>query len=299
MKYNSVYYNYASRKLSRMNLKEQIDELGIIIYWCRYLEDDRLDNRLLEAGEHKHTAFELLCMLNGSDTYRIEDETDVISSTGEFLLIKNDVRHVVTERESRCIRFALLFEIDKCSGEQAEQVAKTISGQSYIKGKMTDDMIFLIDRVLMESHDMQALSKQNINNLLIMIISDIARQISSTPIEYYENGKYTSSDLRIDVLTTYINDNISHILTVEDLVSYMYMSPKQLNRIVKKDQGMSVKQYIDYLRCKKAKALLLDTDMYICDISEAVGFTNVNNFNRFFKRIEGMAPGIFRASKGK
>ena len=52
-------------------------------------------------------------------------------------------------------------------------------------------------------------------------------------------------------------------------------------------------------KARQARKLLLETELSLQQISEMLGFSEHNNFNRFFKRIEGMPPGIFRLSKGK
>ena len=53
--------------------------------------------------------------------------------------------------------------------------------------------------------------------------------------------------------------------------------------------------YLLRQRIDKAKRLLLTTQMSIQDISEQVGFSNVNIFIRSFKNAMGMTPTAFRS----
>lgn len=302
MENNSVYYIYASKRLSAMNLQQQENKLDIDIGWCRYIEDDVVFNPI-SVDKHKHTYYEMLFMLNGWNKYAIEDESDVITSSGEFLLISKGVRHAEIERENKfnCQRFAVLFDLSELTGE-AVVISKALSQSSYIIGRISKYMMDTIERILREAHDPTMMSKQIIKSSIITLIGDAIRQINCIEIynsNYNINQKLNDTDTRLEAMQKYIRDNISRNITIEDLVSYMYMSPRQLNYLVKKEKGMSIRQYIDYIRCAKARELLLNTDMYISDISFALGFLNVNSFNRFFKRIEGMAPGKYRSSKGK
>ena len=64
------------------------------------------------------------------------------------------------------------------------------------------------------------------------------------------------------------------------------------------DLGITAKAFIDERKAAQARRLLLETDLPLQRISEMLGFSEHNNFNRFFKRMEGMSPGTFRLSKG-
>ncbi|KAA2285889.1 helix-turn-helix transcriptional regulator, partial [Clostridioides difficile] len=44
----------------------------------------------------------------------------------------------------------------------------------------------------------------------------------------------------------------------------------------------------------KAKLLMQETDKAIQEISEEVGYTNYNSFNRAFKNVVGVAPSDYR-----
>ena len=42
--------------------------------------------------------------------------------------------------------------------------------------------------------------------------------------------------------------------------------------------------------------MLLHTDMSLEEIAAATGYANVFSFNKFFRRVEGLPPGLFRKS---
>jgi two-component system, response regulator YesN len=72
------------------------------------------------------------------------------------------------------------------------------------------------------------------------------------------------------------------------------MSKKYLSNFFSEQIGISFSNYLTNLRMKKANELLLNTDMKIREISEAVGYRNVNSFVRFYKKHEGVTPGELR-----
>ena len=77
---------------------------------------------------------------------------------------------------------------------------------------------------------------------------------------------------------------------------------EKIDEILKK--GEKAKNYSSHdqeisKKSEQARKLLLETELSLREISEQLGFSEHNNFNRFFKRMEGLCPGIFRASRGK
>lgn len=75
-------------------------------------------------------------------------------------------------------------------------------------------------------------------------------------------------------------------------ISYSYM-----RKIVYELTGKSLIDYINLLRIEKAKRLLLETKLNMKQIAAEVGYYNVQSFNRFFRKYEGMPPSSYKASK--
>lgn len=56
-------------------------------------------------------------------------------------------------------------------------------------------------------------------------------------------------------------------------------------------------EYIQNLRVKKAKELLLNTDLTTLQISQIVGYEHNSSFTRVFKYLEKISPSEFRKSQ--
>ena len=63
-----------------------------------------------------------------------------------------------------------------------------------------------------------------------------------------------------------------------------------MRRVVKEGGDISMVDYVNRLRIREAKKLLLTTDLKIPDIAGMVGYHNVQSLNRFFKKYEGTTP---------
>lgn len=83
-------------------------------------------------------------------------------------------------------------------------------------------------------------------------------------------------------------------LTLEDIASVANMSKSAFSRFFKLHSGRCLSDYVIDVRMGNAARLLLDTDDTVANISFKVGFNNLSNFNRTFRRLKGCTPTEFR-----
>ena len=72
------------------------------------------------------------------------------------------------------------------------------------------------------------------------------------------------------------------------------MSPTHLGRCFQRETGVSFKQFVNDLRLKEAKRLLLQTDLRVYEIAEAAGFGESKRFVERFTASFGCPPAEFR-----
>jgi two-component system response regulator YesN len=86
-------------------------------------------------------------------------------------------------------------------------------------------------------------------------------------------------------------------LTVEDVAEWVKYSPNYLTSLFSRAMGLSVYQYIVYVRIENAKRLISMGSMTIGDIATAVGYSSVYVFCRSFKQSVGMSATEYAASQ--
>ena len=79
-------------------------------------------------------------------------------------------------------------------------------------------------------------------------------------------------------------------LTLKDLAFQLGFSPSYLSVLIKKKLGLPFQEYLIQERMKKAKLLLLTTDLKIYEIADQVGFEDMNYFSQRFKQVVGVTP---------
>ena len=88
-------------------------------------------------------------------------------------------------------------------------------------------------------------------------------------------------------------------LSLKSLASQLGFSPSYLSVLIKKELGLPFQDYLIQERMKKAKLLLLTTDLKIYEIAEQVGFEDMNYFSQRFKQVVGLTPRQFKKGEEK
>ena len=72
-----------------------------------------------------------------------------------------------------------------------------------------------------------------------------------------------------------------------------------LGKIFRKEMGDSFNNILDTIRIANAKRLLLETDMKVYQISEQVGYSNIDYFYLKFKKYVGISPKEYKKEMEK
>lgn len=87
-----------------------------------------------------------------------------------------------------------------------------------------------------------------------------------------------------------MESNIEEPLSREELARLANMSQRQLQRLFREHLGMTPTHYYLTLRLRRARELLLQTDMSIMNITMACGFQSACHFSKSYRDAFGTAP---------
>jgi YesN/AraC family two-component response regulator len=118
----------------------------------------------------------------------------------------------------------------------------------------------------------------------------IFSEILTLLFQYKEGYQYSYSSVRkVDRVISYMTENYSQNITLQQLSDYAQISSSYLGSIFKKVTGKSTIDYLIDIRINKAKSLLRD-GFTVSDTSKLVGFNDIFYFSRAFKKHEGISP---------
>lgn len=99
-----------------------------------------------------------------------------------------------------------------------------------------------------------------------------------------------------DRVRIYIEKNYAKNINLEGLAATFGYSSAYLGKVFKNSAGESFHSYLDRTRIGRAKELLANEDLKVYEISERVGYENIDYFYVKFRKYEGLSPLEYRRS---
>ncbi len=126
-------------------------------------------------------------------------------------------------------------------------------------------------------------------------LSNKLDKLGSKVCKHIKESKESSNERLRDAVTEYIQANFkSYSLSLKEIAEQFGISPSYLSRFFKDQTGYTYNEYVRHLRFEEAKRMLIYTEESIKEIVRCIGYIDVPNFVRTFRRIEGITPGKFR-----
>jgi AraC-like DNA-binding protein len=113
--------------------------------------------------------------------------------------------------------------------------------------------------------------------------------------ENYKRALDERGNKKMTDIFNYIRENYSKPITLEKVSIIARMSPFAFSRYFKKYAGSGFVEYLNKVRMNKAGHLLRETKYQVHEIAYQCGFSSISNFNKQFRRTEGLAPRDYRA----
>ena len=103
---------------------------------------------------------------------------------------------------------------------------------------------------------------------------------------------------RLGRLLGFLEQNYMRPLMLPEMAKQVAVSEVTLYRLFRKGTGESPINYLNRIRLRHARALLLNTRLPVTEVAAAVGFADSNYFSRCFRKFVGMSPREFRRNGG-
>jgi len=287
----SNYTKTRVNRLSKLKIEDVTEPINIKIQWIQSLSMER-KKTVSGVKKHKHYCFEVHFIISGEIVYEDENGIIYILKEGEGIIFAPESPHKVIDASRDLIKITISFLPEKTSilyNGMASLKAYTFS--------ITQGMIYAFDAILSETDRKSIFSSVLIKNYVFDIICGIAR--SADISEQQSSDRYMGDTVMIAFAKQYIEDNKNIFLTCKDVADQCHFNVKYLNRIFKKETGMTLLTFIHKSKTEEAERLLSETDLTLDKIGQMLGFANEYYFNSFFKRCNGIAPGIYRSINKK
>lgn len=150
---------------------------------------------------------------------------------------------------------------------------------------------------------LKLIEEKNGTERFLILMGILNRLSTSKEIELLSNlsflGNPTSSESKkLETIFQYTLDHYQRTIKLEEVAKNSNLSVSAFCRFFKLRTRKTFSQFVNEFRISVAcKKLLLD-DFSISEVCYEVGFTNLSNFNRQFKKITGFTPSQYTLKHG-
>ncbi len=252
----------------------------------------------LEAGLHRHDAWELYYVLRGKGV-RMTGDTILPFAEGDVVLIPPSMPHywkyepssadVSGEVSYLMVAFSHEF-ITKCISAFPELrnllFGRTMTPEALRYGPESASIIKRSLKAMTEFDSLGQLCEML--KLLPVIFTTVDHTYIGKPIKIERDIK------RMQEVATFVMAHYIHSISLDDIASHIGMSRSAFCTFFKRNKGMTFTQFLMNYRLETARELLTTTAKQISEICFAVGFCDLPHFTRVFKQLYGESPSNYR-----
>ncbi len=308
----SICYHYSGLKLSfpplllvnteiilviimKSTLNEKIDFLSPSLYMHFFTL--RASKSRLYRDMHFHNAIEIVRVEQGVLLCHLEDEVVTLQS-GDILLLNSAVMHrLLCDNDSTVFTY---FQIDIAQYALPVALPATQSIYDFMhinvlvpyKVFSQSEELDAVLRNIQREYEAKEVGYMRYITAEIFKISAIMQRQGLTPSqETVGNAKLME---KLMPAVRYAEEHYTSPVRLEDAGNAVFMDKFYFCKQFKKAFGGSFVEFINFLRMRRARQLLTETQQSIGDISIACGFESVQYFNRLFKLKNGCTPSAYR-----
>lgn len=251
---------------------------------------------------HFHPEYEIVLNTKGNGTRIIGDSVELFDAY-DMVFVAGNIPHCwnyyqnnnsLPEKHGMIVQFKL------------ESLGDTLLSQHELRelrGLLNEaerGLVFSVeDAKKAEKHIVQMINSCGIEKMIeflnlckVLINSEKKGYLCSEnyKLDFDERGNKRMSDVY-----TYIRENYFRAISLEKVAKIAKMSPFAFSRYFKKNCGAGFVEYLNRVRTNKACYLLRETEYQVQDIANECGFASISNFNKQFRKTEGISPRDYRA----
>ena len=250
---------------------------------------------------HTHPFVEIALVMKGSGTYTINAE-EYTMKPGDLFLFGSNAMHYITNAsnslELLTMQFptSLLLDVTPVQNVSPNWRLFATPISIYIPNAVAAPYQQIMHAIRKELTEEPLNHVAYINSLVILLAISLLRFAETNNI----NLVPTRSNTSMLAALAFIDQNIAQHITLQDVAAAAMLSPSYFSSSFKRYTGYTLIDYTNAKRIRLASKLLLnDRNATISEIAMRVGFNNMSNFNRAFRRYTGLTPSEYITEHSK
>lgn len=282
-----------NRYMTNNPIAFSLQHVSMEVLWVSFPmrpEEDTKDGSR-KTGLHSHSFCETHLCTHGELLFQLPDQPAITIHEGEAIYIRENVMHECTRLNAETMRISMAYRLSRDKSPSGYGVEKD---KPYIMIIHDGTRLYELYKRISEELAAHRFGYEDMINTYLFQIGMIFERSVSANETVSKNLKRIDS--RAEEILRYIENNQNRPMTAENVAEHLHISKRQLDRITRREYGVSCAGLILRIKHKRAQELLIHTDLSLQDITVELGYSSVFAFARFFKNIEGMPPAQFRKS---
>ncbi|MBO0783008.1 MAG: helix-turn-helix transcriptional regulator [Ktedonobacteraceae bacterium] len=252
---------------------------------------------------HTHSFFEVCYAFQGRGLFRLQDHDYQIRAGQVFVAGPGETHEIIAaDDEPLGIYFwsYTLVPTEQGTARDSDTLLNAFLTGHRPLATPGPSMQQTLNLLTEEAARREAGYTQAIEGLVTKLLLDTARAVTDTPpITDPPSTPVRNADEAVTrLITRYLRDNYRRPLSLRDLAAQVHLSERHTARIFQKTTGISPMEYLCRLRIDIATQLLLDRQLPIKEIAQAIGYPDVRYFGTLFRQRTGFTPAAFRRDGG-
>ncbi|WNR46074.1 AraC family transcriptional regulator [Paenibacillus roseipurpureus] len=249
------------------------------------------------VGEHSHTCYELHVIPAGEGIVTIEGR-ELHVRGGQFYITGPYIEHAQQVVEANpmseyCLRWELIPLSDHTAESDEYRTLKKYLSHCYPYAfEDTNRIDHKFERIFTELQVPRVGSQLRIQAILVDIMVDVVQSV-----DIFGNARKlmeAEEVLRLNRILEFIQKEYHRPITAEEVSCLLFLSPRQINRLLQKRTGCSLGELIIRRRLEMAITALRQTKLTIEEIAIRCGFTSRYYMYEVFRKHGYPSPGEVR-----
>lgn len=242
------------------------------------------------AYQHNHADYEVQLFGGSGCRYKIGRESGVVGP-GSIIVIPPQLRHSMLPPEDGTFdRYS--FTVGFAGDDRGElgylsRSFSTLNSYKIIEGEPT--AFRLLDETAAELRNPRPGRIIMIKANLLAALCTISRRISALPGK--ESEPVICGKDRSHIIEGFFSQCYGEDCTCENLANQLYVSQRQVGRILRRLYGRSFREMQLQTRMEIANYFLEETSLSISDIAAKLGYNSINAFYLAYRKYYGHPPG--------
>ena len=250
---------------------------------------------------HMHDEYEIYYLIDGERYYFIENQIYHVKKGSLVFINRNQIHKTVQYGDYHHERIAVMLGESFLSGFLAVTGELSLSdffrqnqGVLSLNAPDQDYVLSLLNGIAAEMRTQDPGYRTMILTKLTRLLIFCQRFRRHTNADTSSSLSASATHQKVSEVASYISSHYAEASSLDTVAKHFFMSKSYLSRIFRQATGYTVNEYINASRIQESRRLLVESDLSVTQIAEAVGYESITYFEKIFRSHTGISPLKYR-----